>query len=222
MSRVCFRFFVTVIAFAVVSKAVQRKRGVYSLGYADLPLGVTATYGYVLPYSSLLASYPISNYLDVQLQQPLSVSAPLSSVEKPVTEPTLEPPPPSNGASITLALPQTNIFSLGSGSLGAVQLSDGRLALGSGSLGYTQHIPSTTPNIDLILQTLLQQNLQQQEQQRQQLQLQPPPSYINDRRPQNFGIGGLPNPPQQLRNLNPPPPETRGYSSTPGLSSARS
>lgn len=208
--RVCYLLLVLLIA---TTKAGQRKRGVFSLGYAHLPFGVTATYGYALPisYSSFISSYPISNYLDVQLQPaPLTATATIGAIEKPVTEPSLEPPPPTSGASITVALPQTNVYSLGSGSLGAVQLNDGRLALGSGSLGYTQRAPTTGPPVNLVLESLLQQNSPQQ----------PPPSYINDRRPQSFGLGALPVPPQQTQN--PPPPETRGYASTPGLSSAAS
>lgn len=194
------RIFWLLVLLIATTQGIQRKRGVFSLGYADLPLGVTASYGYALPisYSSFITSYPISNYLDVQLQ----------SAEKPVTEPTLEPPPPTNGASITVALPQTNVFSLGSGSLGAVQLNDGTFALGSGSLGYTQRTPTTGPSVDLIFESLLQQNTQK------------PPSYINDRRPQSFGLGALPVPPQTTQNVR--IPETRGYASTPGLSSVAS
>lgn len=197
---------VLLIALAAAAAAPVKKRGVFSLGYAD----PYTTYSYALPplsYASFLASFntiPISNYLDVQLQ-PVSASG---VAEKPVTEPALEPPAPTGGASISVALPQTNAYSLGSGSLGAVQLTDGRLALGSGSLGYTQRSPSSGATVDLILEGFLQQTSQQ------------PPSYFNDRRPQNFGLGALPNLPQTTNP--PPPPETRGYASTPGLSSARS
>lgn len=103
------------------------------LGYADLPLGVTATHGYAVPVSFDFTydTLPLSTYLDIQLAPPLS---PPTAGVKPVREPPLEPPQPTDGASITVALPQTNAY-LGSGSLGVVRLQGGGLVLGSGSLG---------------------------------------------------------------------------------------
>lgn len=182
--------FLIVLLVALTAESAQNKRSIFSLGYTD----PYTTYNYGLPYIhpsyfAPINTIPISNYLEVQLP-PFAAAA-----EKPVTEPTFEPPPPTDGASITVALPQTNVYSLGSGSLGAVQLNDGRLALGSGSLGYTQRTGGF-------------------------LGQQAPISYVDDRGPQNFGLA-LPNPPEV--NLNRPTiPETRGYASTPGLSAARS
>lgn len=192
------KFLVVLLVALVAAEAAQRKRGIFSLEYAD----PYTTYNYGLPvsYSSFLTTFntiPISNYLEVQLPPLSAPTAP--AAEKPVTEPSLEPPPPTDGASISVAVPQTNVYSLGSGSLGAVQLNDGRLALGSGSLGYTQRTPIANTPVNLFLE----------------------PSYVDDRRPQNFGLGALPNPPEV--NLNQQRiPETRGYASTPGLSAARS
>lgn len=113
----------------------------------DLPYSHVITVPYFDSYSS-----GITSYLDIpplkstnQQLQPLP-----QSVEKPVTEPSLEPPPPNQGpARVSVIIPQpfgaaqgnsNGPIALGSGSLGVVQLANGGFALGSGSIGYATPI----------------------------------------------------------------------------------
>lgn len=84
-----------------------------------------------------------------------------STAVKPVTEPSLEPPPPQAPPrpKVSVARPITPPFSaspppgskqnrpvsLGSGSLGVVQLANGGFTLGSGSIGYSPIGPPSPP-----------------------------------------------------------------------------
>lgn len=217
----------------------------YSIG-GDYGYGLPIAHGPILPnYGSFFASnlrpsvpyfdshnFGVSNYLEIprlnnyNVQfRPVNVALPplqVNSVEKPVTEPTFEPPAPTQprpqvsvavqAANNPYGAVPTGPLALGSGSLGAVQLNGGRYALGSGSIGYSPpRVPQSqppTPAPPVPLDTanfgFAQYNLApvQGYLSNNALFTPPPPSYTNDRSAQNFGAGGQPQNPTTLAQAN--------------------
>lgn len=155
-------------------QANKKKRSLFGWGYGNNPqfpyyrngYGLwnpwNSNRGFPIPFWNLYYPPGVGNvwnvpqfgFFDFQLP-PFSGALPPtpSTAIKPVTEPSLEPPPPQvpPRPKVSVARPITPQFSatppagskqnrpvsLGSGSLGVVQLADGGFTLGSGSIGYS-------------------------------------------------------------------------------------